>query len=64
MLVGQCIPSSCGPGSLEALLATAERTAASRASAAGLAASIQTVSIRPVPGNYDIFSDFKLHILG
>ncbi|XP_049886800.1 nose resistant to fluoxetine protein 6-like isoform X2 [Pectinophora gossypiella] len=64
MLVGECIPTSCAEEGLAAVLAGAERAAAARASAAGLDASIHTVGVRPVPGNYSIFRDTKFQILG
>lgn len=64
MLVGECVPSSCGAEGLQRLLSAAEVAAAARAAAAGLVASIQTLQVRPIPGDYDLFADVKFQILG
>ncbi|XP_047515060.1 nose resistant to fluoxetine protein 6-like [Pieris napi] len=64
MLVGQCMPLSCDNKAVQALLLAAETNAASRASAANITATAQTLYVRPVPGPYNFLEDFKFHIIG
>ncbi|XP_037300821.1 nose resistant to fluoxetine protein 6 [Manduca sexta] len=64
MLVGECVPASCSADALSSLLKASEVTAAEQASAAGLTASFQHITVRPVPGAYDVFADPKLLIIG
>ncbi|XP_045505733.1 nose resistant to fluoxetine protein 6-like [Colias croceus] len=64
MLVGQCMPLSCNSSATYAILLAAERAAAGRAQAAGIAASAHTLYVRAVPGPYNVYMDFKTHILG
>ncbi|XP_035429809.2 nose resistant to fluoxetine protein 6 [Spodoptera frugiperda] len=64
MLVGECVPASCDISALTTILGAAERAAAAQATDSGLLASFSTVKVRPVPGDYDLFADPKLQILG
>ncbi|CAG9783127.1 unnamed protein product [Diatraea saccharalis] len=64
VLVGECLPASCDVTAVERFASQAESAAAARAAAAGLAASLHTVSVRPVPGDYNLYADRKFHIIG
>ncbi|XP_025833291.1 nose resistant to fluoxetine protein 6 [Agrilus planipennis] len=52
--IGQCLPGSCSSSDIRQLLAH-ERTQG---------AHLTIVGIRPVPGDYALFQDVKLHIIG
>lgn len=64
MLVGECVPASCDASAVTRLLQAAETVASSHAAAIGFDASLNTISLRAVPGKYDLFADPKMHILG
>ncbi|KAL0895874.1 hypothetical protein ABMA27_011895 [Loxostege sticticalis] len=63
IFVGECLPASCGVPAVETVVRAAESAAAARAAAAGMAASLRTLSVRPVPGAYDLYADRKFQIL-
>ncbi|KAL4706806.1 hypothetical protein ACJJTC_010040 [Scirpophaga incertulas] len=63
IFVGECLPASCTVGDVERVVRRAEANAAARAAASGLSARLHTVSVRPVPGNYDLYADKKFHII-
>lgn len=64
MTVGQCVPAACEKRDVAELIRLAEATAHAAAAASGIAASVKTSSIRRVPGDYDVYADPKVHILG
>ncbi|CAG5042180.1 unnamed protein product [Parnassius apollo] len=64
MLVGQCMPASCNGSDIATVLEASEVAAEKRAEANGIAASIRTLYVRPVPGPYDLLADIKVQILG
>ncbi|CAH0691218.1 unnamed protein product [Chilo suppressalis] len=64
IFVGECLPASCDVAAVEQFVSRAESAASARAAAAGLAASLRTVSVRPVPGDYNLYADRKFHIIG
>lgn len=64
MTVGQCVPAACEKRDMAEMLQVAEAAARAAASAAGFKASVKISSIRRVPGDYNIYADPKVHILG
>lgn len=64
MLLGECMPASCDARAVNMLLGAAEASATESAANLGLEASFSILKVRPVPGDYNLFADPKLHILG
>lgn len=62
--MGQCLPSSCGKEGAQMLIAESTVKALSHAVANDLPASLQLMTVRPVPGPYNMFADPKVLILG
>ncbi|CAB3237057.1 unnamed protein product [Arctia plantaginis] len=64
MLLGECVPASCDARAMNMLLGAAEASATESAASLGLEASFSILKVRPVPGDYNLFADPKLQILG
>jgi hypothetical protein len=50
VFLGLCLPQSCGPVDITALLQPS--------------GALQVLRVRPVPGDYSLLADTKFHILG
>ncbi|XP_049782789.1 nose resistant to fluoxetine protein 6-like [Schistocerca cancellata] len=58
VLLGVCVPASCGPQQVSRLLEVA-----GAAGAAGAGRELSVVRVRPVPGGYRVLADPRLHII-
>lgn len=64
LFIGECLPATCKSNSVKNVVQAAIDSAQSRAQSSGVPATLALLTVRPVPGPYNLFTDPKVLIVG